>query len=122
MAAKGNNKGKGIQVFMKEQLEQAQRRFGAFEADAEKALRTLISRGRQQRKDLETLKAQLDKRANEASTQVLKRLDLFQTRVVEATGVASQAQVRHINRELSKLAKKVDTLVGKRPSRTEASM
>jgi hypothetical protein len=126
-----------IQSFVKEQLEEAQRRFSAFEVDAEKTLKQLISRGKEQRKELEGLihrlgangeaifenatVRQLSKRANQASSEVCKRLDTLQAHVVEAVGVASQAQVREINRELGKLSRKLDTLVGKRGQRPEAS-
>jgi len=117
MPAKSNNhKGGQIQVFVEEQLEEAQRRFSAFEADAEKMLKHLIQRGKEQRKELQGLVKKIQ--ANGFSK---KRLDVLQTRVVEAVGVASQAQVKEINRELAKLSKKLDTLVGKRSSRPEAS-
>lgn len=137
MAAKSNHKGSQIQVFVREQLEEAQKRFSTFEADAEKALKHLLARGKEQRKELESFVRrfnangealldapavrQISKRANQAGVQVRKRLDHLQARVVQAAGVASQAQVREINRELSKLSKKVESLVHKRASRSEAS-
>ena len=40
--------------------------------------------------------------------ELRKRLDGLQTKVVEAVGVASQSQVKEINRELSRLSKKLD--------------
>ena len=118
----------GIQVFVREQLEEAQRRFSAFEADAEKALKHLVERGQRQRKELEHLVGrlngeplwerpavrQLTKRAGRAGTEVRKRIDHLQSRVIAASGVASQAQVREISRELSRLSKKLDGLLGKK--------
>jgi len=103
MAGRGNGSNGTIQVFMKEQLEEAQRRFETFEADAEKVLKQLIARGKQQRKELDGLR-----------TQVRRGWGQFQTRVVEATGVATQAQVKELNRELGRLSKKLDVLMGKR--------
>jgi hypothetical protein len=98
MASK-NHKSNNIQVFVKEHLEEAQKRVVAFEAEAE--------RGKEQRKELEGLV----KRVNgEAGTEVRKRLDGLQQRVVEATGFATQSQVRQISRELAKLSKKLDAL------------
>ena len=105
MAGRGNGKNGAIQVFMKEQLEEAQRRIETFEADAEKVVKQLIARGKQQRRELDGLR-----------THVRRRWGSLQARVVQATGVATQAQVKEINRELGKLSKKLDGLIGRRPT------
>jgi hypothetical protein len=105
MAGRGNGRNGTIQVFMKEQLEEAQRRFETFEADAEKVLKQLMARGKHQRRELDGIR-----------TQVRRRWGDLQSRVVEATGVATQAQVKEITREIGRLSKKVDSLIGKRAS------
>jgi polyhydroxyalkanoate synthesis regulator phasin len=127
-----SKKDKGqIQEFVRSQIEDAHKRFSTFEEDATRVLEGLITRGRESRKELEGLLAkvgdgnlnpldservkQLNRRASKARNDLRKRLDHLQTRVVEAAGVASQSQVRDITRELSKLSKKVDSLVGKKP-------
>ena len=48
-----------------------------------------------------------------------RQLDVLQNRVVQAVGVASQAQIRAINKELARLSKKLDTLAGKRSTRPQ---
>jgi hypothetical protein len=96
MASKSTPKRRQIQVFVRAQLDEAQRRLSTFESDAEKMLKGFLAQGREQRRQLET--------------RVLSR-------VVEAVGVASQAQIRELTRELSRISKKVDALVGKRAAR-----
>jgi hypothetical protein len=107
MASRSTPKRRQIQVFVRSQLEEAQRRLSTFESGAEKALKGFMAQGREQRRQLET--------------RVSKRLDQLQTRVVKAVGVASQAQIRELTRELSKLSKKLDSLIGKRPPRGQLS-
>ena len=118
----------GIETFVKGQLEEAQKRFAGLEKEAEKVLKNLAARGADSRKELEGLLGRLNsgefnplesarvqelgKKATQAGTEVKKRLDGLQTRVVEAVGVASQTQVKEINRELGKLSRKLDSLVG----------
>lgn len=119
-----------LQQFVMERLEEAKERLAGFEEEAEGVLKTLVTRGKEQRKELEALieklntrelraietraVKQLGKRATQATTQVRKRFDHLQARVLEATGVASSTQVREINRELSRLGKKLDALIGKK--------
>lgn len=123
MASKNTKNG-----FFKVQLDEAQRRFQAFEQDAEAVLKGLISKGKAHRRELEGLMEklnagellesptvkQLGKKANQASNEVRKKLDGLTTRVVQAAGVASQSQVREINREITKLSKKIDSLLAKK--------
>jgi uncharacterized protein YukE len=122
-----------LETFVKGQLLEAQKRFAGLEKEAEKVLKNLAARGADSRKELEGLLGrinagefnpleservqQLGKKANQAGAEVKKRLDGLQTRVVEAVGVASQTQVKEINRELNKLSRKLDTLItGKKPA------
>jgi hypothetical protein len=49
-----------------------------------------------------------------AGSELKKRFDGLQARLIEVTGVASQAQIRELNKELHRLAKKVDALVEKK--------
>src|SRR5215471_563924 len=98
------NKSSQIQHFVKQQLEEAQRRFSSFEEEAERVLKGLIERGRVHRRELEELIQRLNvrdlnvfhnqtlrelgKSAEEAGSEVRRRLDSLQARVIEAAGVA----------------------------------
>lgn len=118
-----------VQKFVKGQLEEAQKRWALLEDEAQKVVKNLVARGMESRKEIEGLLTRLNgpeqvaaekvkelsKRAGEARAELKKRLDGLQTRVVEAAGVASQSQVKAISRELTRLSKKLDTLVGKKP-------
>ena len=137
MAAK-NGKSKDLQHFLKSQLEEAQKKFHTLEKDAEKALNELVARGKESRKDLQTLiqkinsadfsqavlanprVKQFSKRAEVAGHDLKKALDGLQSKVVEASGVASQQQVKELKGELNRLAKKIDALVGKK-AKTETN-
>jgi hypothetical protein len=117
-----------VQKFVKGQLEEAQKRWQLLEGEAKKVASNLVTRGQQSRKELEGLINKLNqadlvstervkllsKKAVEARGALRKRLDGLQTRVIEAAGVASQSQVKAIGKELSKLSRKLDALVGKK--------
>jgi uncharacterized protein YPO0396 len=122
----------GVQGFMKGQLNVAQKRLGAFEAEAEKVLKNLIARGQDSRKELDALLERLSaaelkvlntslrelaKRAQDVSQDARKKLEEFQARLFEVAGVASQNQVRALNRQLGKLSKRLDSLTGKPDAR-----
>jgi hypothetical protein len=116
MASKAQHKSQGIQEFVVAHLEDARKQLVKFEKE-------LAARGKQQRKEIEAVISQvksgrqlkaLKSQANEVGSEVRKRLDGLQGKLVEAVGVASVAQVKEINRELSKLAKKLDTLSKKK--------
>ena len=125
MATK-NVKPKDLQHFVMGQLQEAQKRFVALEKDAEKAINQLVSRGKESRKDLEKLinkvssgdiaifdtatVKDLTKRAEVAGNQMKKRLDHLQTRMIQASGVATQHQMKELRSELNRLAKKIDAL------------
>ncbi|HVE86050.1 MAG TPA: hypothetical protein VND93_24505 [Myxococcales bacterium] len=134
MAARNGNGNKAhqVQVFVREQMEEAQKRILAIEGEAKKALETLVEKGRESRKDLEGMikrfnakdlkflenpsaaMKQFSKKAEAAGLEMKKRFDALQGRVIEFSGVASQAQIKEMNRELHRLAKKVDTLLDKK--------
>lgn len=121
---------KGIQEFVTSKLEDAKTRLSTLEKEAEGALKELVAKGKAQGKELEGLVEKLSgeiktldkekalkavgKKANEVSAEARRRLEKFQTGLIEAVGVASESQVRELTREISKLSKKLDTLVGKK--------
>jgi uncharacterized protein YPO0396 len=117
-----------VQGFVKGQFGMAQKRLAAFEAEAERVLKNLIARGQDSRKELDALLdrlgsaelkvlngslRELAKRAQDVSQEARKKLEEFQARVLEVAGVASQNQVRALNRQLSKLSRRLDTIAGK---------
>lgn len=114
-----------VQGFVKGQLGIAQKRLVAFEAEAEKVLKNLIARGQDSRKELDALLERLSaaelkvlngslreliKRAQDVSQEARKKLEEFQGRILEVAGVATQTQVRSLNRQLSKLSRRLDSL------------
>ena len=114
-----------LQVFVKEQFADAQKRFAQFEGEAQKVLENLVGRARVSRKELEGfVQGRLDHlkdlrllgKANASLSEVQKRLATVQTKVIESVGMASQAQVDQINRELARLSKKLDGMMGKKGS------
>ncbi|SEU37269.1 hypothetical protein [Stigmatella erecta] len=120
-----HDKARSLETFVKGQLEDAQKRFEGFEQEASKVLNTLKVRGQGSAKEVEKLLGQLNtetflenpkvkllgRRATQVRAELRKRLDGFQARAVEAVGVASQAQVKEINRELTRLSKKLDQIL-----------
>ncbi|NVI99882.1 hypothetical protein HV824_17380 [Myxococcus sp. AM009] len=135
-AAAKSGLAQNVESFLKAQLSQAQKRIEELEGEAGKVVKSLESRGQEAAKEAQTLWTkfqagelltdprvqELSKRANEASTELgrrvdaagtelRKRIDGIQTRVVEAVGVASQAQLKDLNKELAKLSRKVDSLL-----------
>jgi hypothetical protein len=116
---------KDVQGFMKGQFGIAQKRIVAFEAEAEKVLKNLIARGQDSKKELDALLERLSatelkvlngslrelvKRAQDVSQDARKKLEDFQARILQVAGVASQNQVRALNRQLSKLSRRVDNI------------
>lgn len=96
---------------------EAQKRLKGLEAEAGKVVNILKVRGQESRKELNQLLAhpkvkELSRKVDEAGTGLRKRMGVLQTRVVETVGVASQAQVRQIHKEVTKLSKKLDEMVG----------
>jgi hypothetical protein len=116
---------KDMQGFVKGQFGIAQKRLVAFEVEAERVLKNLIARGQDSRKELDALLErvsaaelkvlngslrELVKRAQDVSQEARKKLEEFQARILEVAGVASQTQVRALNRQLSKLSRRLDQL------------
>ncbi|WP_224362008.1 hypothetical protein [Hyalangium versicolor] len=120
-----NGKARDLETFVKQQLEGAQKRFEDLEQEAEKAIKSLKARSRGPAREVEKFLGQINpdsllenpkvkelgRKATQVSSELRKRLDGIQTRAVEAVGVASQAQVKELNRELSRLSKKLDQLL-----------
>jgi uncharacterized protein YukE len=120
-----NGKARNLETFVKQQLGGAQKRLEGLEQEANKVLRTLKARSMGPAREVEKLLGQLNtetlldsakvkelgRKATQVGSEVRKRLDGLQTRAVEAVGVASQAQVKELNRELSRLSKKLDQIL-----------
>jgi hypothetical protein len=119
-----------VQGFVLGQFGIAQKRLVHFEAEAEKVLKNLIARGQDSRKELDALLErvsaaelkvlngslrELVKRAQDVSQEARKKLEEFQARILEVAGVASQTQVRALNRQVGKLSKRLDSLAGNKP-------
>lgn len=112
--------------FVKGRLEQAQKQFGQLESEAQKALQTLVTRGREsgrvvlQRLNVNELREkpavkELEKKATWVGGEVRQRITGLQSRMVQVVGgVARQEQVQAINRELDRLTRKLDSLVSTR--------
>jgi uncharacterized protein YukE len=120
-----NGKARNLETFVKQQIEGAQKRIEGLEHEAEKVFRQLKARSRGPAREVEKLLGQinpdtllgnprvkeLSRKATQVGSELRKRLDGIQTRAVEAVGVASQAQVRELNRELTRLSKKLDQIL-----------
>lgn len=94
-----------VETWVRGSLEGAQARLTSLEKEAGKVLRNFAQHTQVQ---------ELSRTAQKAGNEMRKRLDGLQTRVAAAAGVASQAQVEELNRELARLAKKIDALVSTR--------
>jgi hypothetical protein len=101
-----------VEKFLKDQLVDVQKRFAQLENDAQRVLEDVVERSKDTRKELEALVRRID------LGDVQKKVGLVQRKVVESVGVASQGQVEQLNRELARLVKKVDALVGKKADRS----
>jgi len=122
-----NGKAQQLESFVKQQLGGAQKRLAGLEQEANKVLRTLKTRTQGPAREVEKFLGkvnteagalldsdkvkQLGRKATQVGSEVRKRLDGLQTKAVEAAGVASQAQVKELNRELSRLSKKLDQIL-----------
>ncbi|MCP3104325.1 hypothetical protein LZ198_36220 [Myxococcus sp. K15C18031901] len=114
-----------VEGFLKAQLAQAQKRIEELEGEAGKVVKALDARRLEAAKEAQALWTKLQAgelladprvkelgtKVNAASTELRKRLDGLQTKVVEAVGVASQSQLQELNKELTKLSRKVDALL-----------
>lgn len=128
MTTETENNKRSLETLVKGSLEEAQKRIQGLKPEAEKLVQSLKSRGDASRKELEALLEKVDAKqlnkvlehprvkelaakATETRAGLTKRFDGLQTRVVESVGVASQAQMKEIRGELSKLSKKLDDMV-----------
>ena len=93
--------------FVKEQMAEAQKRLSALQTEAEKALKVWVARGQE-------LQATTAKKATRVSSEMLKKAESLQGRVIRAAGVATQGQIKALNRELKALSRKLDALVEKK--------
>ncbi|OJH35080.1 hypothetical protein BON30_41290 [Cystobacter ferrugineus] len=112
-----------VATFVKVRLEQAQKQLGQIEADAQKALHTLATIGRESRREVlgmlnvNDLRAnptvqKLEKQASWVGGEVRQRLTGLRSQMIQVVGgVASQSQVSAINRELDRLTSRLDSLV-----------
>lgn len=119
---KKRNGSQSVPAFMKDRIQDAEKRFVAFEEEAQKLLKELISRGKTSRKELKGLLKrageleivdradELRGRAEKTGAQVVRRLEELQDRALGLVGVASQAQVEELSAEIDKLSKKIDRL------------
>jgi exonuclease VII large subunit len=127
-AEKAANEAAGqVSSFVKGRLEQAQRQFEQLEAELQKRLQPLVIQGRESglkvllklndsvhelRRENPTVQ-KLEQQALQVGGVLRQRLDTLQHRMVKVVGtVASQSQVDAINRELDRLGRKLDALVG----------
>lgn len=120
-----NGKARNLETFVKQQISDAQKRIEGLEHEAERVLRNLKARSRGPAREVEKFLGQitpdtlldnprvkeLGRKATQVSSELRKRLDGIQMKAVEAVGVASQAQVKELNRELSRLSKKLDQIL-----------
>ena len=135
-AEKAANEAAGqVSSFVKERLEQAQRQFEQLEAELQKRVQPLVTQGRESglkvllklndsvhelRRENPTVQ-KLEQQAIQVGGVLRQRLDALQHRMVKVVGtVASQSQVDAINRELDRLGRKLDALVGA-PQKPEQS-
>ncbi|PTL76343.1 hypothetical protein DAT35_50305 [Vitiosangium sp. GDMCC 1.1324] len=111
-----------VTSFVKGRLEQAQKQFGQLEAEAQKALQTLVTKGRESGREVLQRRVnelrekpavqELQKKATWVGGEVRQRLTGLQGRMVKVVGgVASQSQVQAINQELDRLTRKLDELL-----------
>jgi len=96
-----------VPAFVKEQLVEAQKRFAVIQGQAEKAIKEWVAKGQE-------LQATTAKRTRALGNNVRKQAESFQNRLIQAAGVATQSQIKVLTRELSKLSRKLDTLVEKK--------
>ena len=96
-----------VSGFVKGQVAEAQKRFSALQSEAEKTLKVWVARG-------QVFQATTAKKATRVGTEVLKKAESIQSRVIQAAGVATQSQIKALNRELKALSKKLDALVEKK--------
>jgi len=101
------SKNSEVPAFVKEQLVEAQKRFAVIQGQAEKTIKDWVAKGHE-------IQVTTAKRTRALGHEVRKQAESLQNRVIQAAGVATQSQIKHLSRELSKLSKKLDALVEKK--------
>lgn len=93
----------GLQAGAKAQIEEARQRFESLQKQASRALRHLATEGQARR-------SEWTERVRRITSIRQLHLEKLPTKLIEAAGIATSGQVRRINRELAKLAKKVESI------------
>jgi hypothetical protein len=93
----------GLQAGAKAQIEEARQRFDSLQNRASRALRHLATQSQARR-------SEWTERVRQLTSIRELRLKKLPTKLIEAAGIATSGQVHRINRELAKLAKKVESI------------
>jgi chromosome segregation ATPase len=93
----------GLQAGAKAQIEEARQKLDSLQRQASRALRHLATQGQARR-------SEWTKRVRRITSIRELHLDKLPTKLIEAAGIATSGQVHRINRELAKLAKKVESI------------
>jgi len=93
----------GLQAGAKAQIEEARQRLDSLQRQASRALRHFATQSQARR-------AEWTERVRRFTSIRQLHLDKLPTKLIEAAGIATSGQVHRINRELAKLAKKVDSI------------
>jgi hypothetical protein len=136
-----------LPAFVKAQIEHAQERLGEIEGSAEKALKDLLARGREGRKELTSLVERLAKderfaeirdrldrlqktgadraeawrdRAESFRSEAMERMVEFQSKAVRFLGVATRDEVAALHRDLDRLSRKIERRLPTRRTRSAA--
>ena len=107
---------------MRESLEQAQERLSGIEDEAQKVIQEIIERSKTSRKEMAKMMARLnpDKatvkqwqgKAKNVSADLVHRFEELRSRAITYAGVASRSQVDALAKDLDKLSRKLDKLMG----------
>jgi hypothetical protein len=93
----------GLQAGAKAQIDEARQRLDSLQRQASRALRQLATQGKARR-------SEWTERVRRITSIRELHLDKLPTKLIEAAGIATSGQVHRINRELAKLAKKVESI------------
>lgn len=110
----------------KDSLEQAQARLTTLEEEAQKMFQEVLDRSKASRKEMSTIINRLntgeifDKKtvkqwegkARHVSADIAHRFEDLRSRAIQYAGVASRDQVDELARDLDKLSRKIDKLLG----------
>jgi hypothetical protein len=143
-AKKGPASAIKVPAFLRDRLEGAQVRLVHLEEEVQRTLKELVQKGRASRKDLEAMIAKLSKdqrltglrgrleklqrtgavraeeirgKAETIRADALERIVDFQGKAVSFLGVATREQVAELQRELDRLARRLEKREKARPSK-----